>query len=249
MEKTINYVKLDEKIKTLKCPLVFLFLIITFKDNISDYTLSIMFRLLFKYHYIHNYIFICGNEFNNYPRTFEYIAKFTYYNDKQLVLSNLINNWIIIYNNDEFTNLKFIDQIEYIKKKYEYFKAIYGCTHNIVPFYYKLHNFFNEDYKYEILQDIENRLVLIVKMFNPNIFKLFNIPLIKVSEFYDFSFEQIIKYLSHIYITFIKLLDDTLKIFILYNDINIEYYYLVNPLLTVIESSEILSDTDIDSFC
>jgi len=241
MENTIDLVKLNDKIKTLSHPFIFLFLIITFKDDIGDNILSIMVRLFLKYHKnigLEISIFF-ENELDNFPLTYNIISKFYILSKKRILLLELINDWSNVYDNKYFNNLCLTDQIIYIKNKQNFFKSIFDCSYDGIPFYCKFNNFYETEYKYEILKEIEQRLLLILNIFNVNIFKSVGIPLMYVYDFYNLSFNEIMNYLSNIYNTFSRLLNDTLTIFISYEYINSELYHLLNPLLVTIETIEI----------
>jgi hypothetical protein len=238
----LNLIKLDSDIKTIKYPLIFILLILTYKNNFDDYTLSYMLRLFFKYNEInYNIEILFNNELNNHPMSLNIVNKYYNLNKKKILLYNLITKWQNIYNNDIYNNLNLQEQICYIKDKHTYFKSIFGCTSS-APFYYNLHILLNNEYKYEMMLDIESRLLLVVNLLNPAIFKWTNIKMILVSDFYNMEVNDIIKYLTDVYNKINELFINLCSYLIKFEEIIYELYNLTNPFLYNIIDSEFDSD-------
>ena len=102
----------------------------------------------------------------------------------------------------------------------------------------------NNCYKKEIIDDIVNRLNYILEIFDTNIFVSLDIPLITLSDFYNLSNEDILKYIVDIYNKFSELLNQTIKVLNSYNLICIQINNLINPCLIKINSVNIDSDTE-----
>lgn len=83
----LNLIKLDSDIKTIKYPLIFILLILTYKNNFDDYTLSYMLRLFFKYNEInYNIEILFNNELNNHPMSLNIVNKYYNLNKKNIII-------------------------------------------------------------------------------------------------------------------------------------------------------------------
>jgi hypothetical protein len=96
------------------------------------------------------------------------------------------------------------------------------------------------------MQDIESRLLLILKIFDKKIFNYLGIPLILVSDFYELKSIEIIKYLSTLYTKFTTLLNNTINLFQEYTFIADKLNLLYSPDLFDIDSDNF---DDIELFC
>jgi hypothetical protein len=193
------------------------------------------------------------NEYNNYEITTQTIIKLYSLIKQKKQTINTLEKWYNEYNNPEFWVLDINNQIEYLVNKRTYFKAIFECSNGGFPFYLKLLPILeNKLYKEEIMTEIVKRLLLIINIFSENIFTIVNIPLIKVSEFYEMSNIRIVNYLALIFNKLSIVLNRTLELFIKFKIISEQLNELLNPFLYNIEEKEIQSDTDLDDlelFC
>ena len=89
------------------------------------------------------------------------------------------------------------------------------------------------------MENIKERLLLLLKLFGIDLFKELNIPLIKNSDFYNKNILFYIKYFELIFNKFNKFINETLFIFENYNIISNKIINLLNPIqLTIIDISD-----------
>lgn len=93
-----------------------------------------------------------------------------------------------------------------------------------------------------MMLDIESRLLLVVNLLNPAIFKWTNIKMILVSDFYNMEVNDIIKYLADVYNKINELFINLCSYLIKFEEIIYELYNLTNPFLYNIIDSEFDSD-------
>jgi hypothetical protein len=165
---------------------------------------------------------------------------------QKTILLMVIHKWVEQYENKDFWDLELKNQIVFLKQTQHYFKSIFDCANGGLPFYYKINILLNNMYKDEIMQDIESRLLLILKIFDKKIFNYLGIPLILVSDFYELKSIEIIKYLSTLYTKFTTLLNNTINLFQEYNFIADKLNLLYSPELFDIDSDNF---DDIELFC
>ena len=250
----MNINKLDENIKNLKYPIIFICRIISYKDEIKDENLNIIIRLFLKHHSNKiNYNLLFENEFNLFPLTNKYINTIFILLNKKLSLIEILKKWYIEYKNPLFWNLELDDQITYLIKKKEHFQSIYECSKVGAPFFLRLSPILNNPlYRDEMMFEIEKRLLMIIDIFDKDLFDLVSIKCISVSEFYLLSNEMVIKYLAEIYKNFILLLNNTIELFQSLKIISDNIQLIMNPSHINIISEEISSETeieDINLFC
>jgi len=244
--------ELENYIINLEHPTIFLFNLL--KYNVDDKTVNYIIRIFLKYHY--NYacenniasIFIFENE---YEQTIKIFTDFYNLIKQKTVLLIVIHDWNKYYDDNEFWNLELTEQILYLEKKKHYFNSIFDCANGGLPFYYKLSQLLNNEYRYEIIDNIVERLLLILNIFNRKVFNHLAIPLIMVSDFYNLPNKQIIKYLSTIYTKFTKVFNNMICILKEYCFISDVLKLLYSPIITdeIIIDKEIESAQDLELFC
>jgi hypothetical protein len=226
---------INNKIKNIKYPIIFIFSLIPYKSEIGDYNLSIVLRLFIKYHsnilleYNIKKIFI--DELDNNSISLNVLINFYKLIAKKLPLIFVLKKWHTIYNNNNFWILSLDNQIDYLFNIKSRFNSIYDCSRGGTPYHYKLAHIFkdNKYNKNEIMENIVDRLICILDIFDKNIFVSLNIPLITISDLYNLSNENILKYIISIYEKISELLNQTIKIFHSYNMICIKINNLINP--------------------
>jgi len=236
----------NEKIQNIKYPYFFLFYLLTYKSEISDYNFSLILRLFLKNHIdialTTNLKIIFYDDICDYTISCNVLDKFYKLINTKLILIFTIKKWHNIYNNTLFWELNINDKIDYILNLKLQFLAIYDCSKGGTPFHLKLNNLLrsNNPSRYEIVENIKDRLLLIIKLFNLNFFKLLNIPLIKISDFYNLDSNYLIQYLTIIFQKFIKLLNETLLLFEKFNIVCNNINNLLNPKeINIIDSPDI----------
>ena len=238
----------------IKNPYVFIFKLISYIEDIDDYDLSIILRL-----YLKNNINLAINHnlkkmlmeeliLYNKKSSLQFINKFYNFISIKYVLIKLINKLYLYHKKNKdinvillskkLWNLSINDQIEYIENVKLQFLAIFDCSKGGILYHHKLRNFNknNNPSFHIIMENIKERLLLLLKLFGINLFKELNIPLIKNSDFYNKNILFYIKYFELIFQKFYKFINETLFIFENYNIISNKIINLLNPIqLTIID--------------
>ena len=240
--------ELEKYIISLKYPTIFLFKLL--KYNIDDKNISYILRIFLKHHY--NYA--CSNNiasiFNNneYPKTIKIFENFYNLIKNKTILLLTIQRFVEEYDNKDFWDMQLNDQILFLKKTKHYFNSIFDCANGGLPFYYRINLLLNNMYRDEMMINIEERLLIILGIFDKKIFTYLEIPLIHVSDFYNLSSKDIIQYLSIIFTKFTKLLNNMINLFQEYYFVSDRLILLYNPIINE-ESSESEVEEDIELFC
>ena len=250
--KNIDIKKTNYDLSQINNPLVFLFKLISYIDEIDDINLSIILRIFLKYHtnvainYNLKKIFI--NELNNKFLSRTVLNDFYKLMHKKTSLIIILKKWYDVYNNKDFWKLSLNQQIDFLSNIKIYFLSLFDCSKGGMPLHYKVGSLLkskniNKDI---IINDLIERLIKILKLFGSKLFQTLAIPLLTVSDFTKLTDENIIKYLVVIYDKFNELLNQTIKLFDSYNLIYLQLNNLFNPLIININSICIDSDTEAD---
>lgn len=245
----INIKKTSNQIAELKHPIVFLFNLITYKDELSDDNLSICLRLYLKYHteiaLEYNLKGIFKKELRKFKKSWTVLDEFYKLIDKKLAIILILKKFHLVYNNKKFWKSSINEQNDFLEQTKERFLGIYDCARGGIPYYIKLAALLkNSSNKTELLEDSKTRLLMILDMFGPKLFRSMDIPLITVWDYSELSNENLIKYWVIIFEKFSELLNQTIKLFDSYNLINIQINNLINPIIVKINSVLIDSETD-----
>lgn len=254
----IDIKKTNLEISLIKNPRIFLFNIITWRDELMDEKLSICLRLFLKHHSIvaleHNLKKIFRDELSGFKKSWNVLKDFYKLMDKKLALIFILKKWHSVYSNEIFWKLPISEQNDYLQLTKERFFGIYDCSKGGIPYHAKLSSLLkNPNINRTVL--MENgifRLKIILEMFGPKIFQSMDIPLITVNDYCELTNENLIKYFVVIFEKFSELLNQTIKLFDSYNLICIQIKNLVNPIIVKINSDFIDSETeceDIKLFC
>ncbi len=262
MDNTENYQidikKINLEISLLKNPMVFLFNIITYRDELLDDNLSICLRLYLKHHSIialdYNIKKIFRDELYDYKKSWNVLKEFYKLMDKKFALILILRKWHSVYTNDIFWNLPISEQNDHLQQINERFLGIYDCARGGVPYYVKLNSLLKNqnNNRVELLEDGILRLEIILKMFGQKLFQSMSIPLITIKDYWELSNENLIRYFIVIFEKFSELLNQTIKLFDSYNLTCIQINNLINPIIIKINSKLIDSETeddDIKLFC
>jgi hypothetical protein len=235
MNNLIDIKQTSIKISQIKYPYIFMFLLITNKNNITDVNFSIILRLFLKHHSNTvlniNVKSILENELIYYKFSQKVLNDFYKLCNKKISILIMLKKWYQMYNYKKFWKLSPQEQLKYIINMQEQFLAIFDCSKNGTPYHYKIGALLKDtDYNNsEILTNIQSRLKLILKLFGIKIFQAMQIPIIDVYEFDELPNESIVKYLFLIFNNMNQLLTQTIKLFNVYNEICIELEKLFNP--------------------
>lgn len=250
--------KTNLEISKLNNPIVFLFWIISYRDELTDYNLSILLRLFLKHHSTialnYNLKEIFKNELTHFNSSWDVLNKFYKIIGKKMVLIMVIKKWYLVYDNKKFWQMNISEQNDYLQLMKDRFLAVFDNSKGGVSYINKLANLIknknsNRDF---ILEDAKNRLIIILNIFGNKLFQSLEIPLISLDDFYQLSNENLIGYFIIIYEKFLELLNQTIKLFDSYNLICIQQNNLLNPIIVNVNSKSIDSETeaeDIQLFC
>jgi hypothetical protein len=250
--ENIDIKKTCNDIIQIKNPLVFLFRLISYIDEIDDTNLSIILRIFFKYHtdiaINYNLKKLLNNELKEKKSSLTILNKFYKLTSKKITLLKLLKKWYDLYNNKNFWKLALTNQIEFLINTKIYFLSIYDCSKGGIPIHYKIgsilkENNINRDF---IINDLIERLIKILDIFGSKLFQTLGIPLLTVDGFSKLTNENIIKYLAIIYDKFNELLNQTMKLFDSYNLVCLELNNLVNPIIININTINVDSETEAD---
>jgi hypothetical protein len=204
----------------------------------TDYELSLIISIYIKNNNI--YLLSCNIEdiiklIIDYP-----LSCILIYNYYKLCIRKInvlvkIKEWQMFYKNNIFWNILSYEQtikyifygistppvllcINYLLSLKHRFNSIFDCAKGGKKFYYKLYYLFeNKLYHETIKNEITERLIMLLNLIDRSTFISLNIPLIRIKEFNDLSYESILKYIIIIYKKIRKLLNSLIELFHLYN--------------------------------
>jgi hypothetical protein len=244
--------KTNLEISLIKNPIVFLFYLISWRNELTDENLSICLRLYLKHHLIvaleYNLKKIFRDELYEYKKSWNVLKDFYKLIDKKLALIFILKKWHSVYLNEKFWKLSISQQTDYLQLIKERFFGIYDCSKGGIPYYVKLSYLLksSNNNRIELMEDGINRLKIILEIFGPDLFHLMYIPLISIEDYWELTNENLIKYFIIIFEKFSELLNQTIKLFDSYNLICIQINNLVNPISVKIKSEFIDSETECD---
>jgi hypothetical protein len=250
--ENIDIKKTCNEISQIKNPVVFLFRLISYIDEIDDINLSIILRIFFKYYpeigINYNLKQIFYKELKNKYLSRTVLNDFNKLINKKITLIKILKKWYDVFDNKKFWKLSLKDQLEFLYNTKIYFLSMFDCSKGGVPIHYKIGLILknNKIDRELIINDLIDRLVKILNIFGSKLFKTLGIPLLTISEFKILTDENIIKYLVIIFDKFNELLNQTIKLFDSYNFVYIQLNNLFNPLVININTLNVDSDTEID---
>jgi hypothetical protein len=238
----MDFNEIENKIKILKYPLIFIRYLTNNLNYFTDHEISVVLRLIFKHHFDLCYslpLYQLEKYFQNYEISKSVIIDFYSIMRQQYKLYAKIYKWYLIYDNKEFWQLNIENQINEIKNIKHKFSAIFDCSSGGVPLFVKASQLLKNDKSKDIIKDeIKNRLILSVKFFGIKFFNTVGIPLISCEEFDELSNDKIIKYVSLVYFQIIHTLDQSYILFNTLNNLNVRLNNLLTP-----------NDIQIDDIC
>lgn len=254
----IDIKKTNLEISLAKNPIVLLFNLITWRDELSDDTLSICLRLYLKHHSLialdYNLKKIFRDELVVFKKSWNVLKDFYKLMDKKFALIIILKKWHSVYTNELFWNLPMGEQNDYLQMTRERFFGIYDCSKGGIPYHVKLSGLLKNPNSNRtlLMDDGIFRLKIILEMFGQKLFQSMDIPLITIKNYWELTNENLIKYFAVIFEKFSELLNQTIKLFDSYNLVCIQINNLVNPIIVKIKSDFIDSETeceDINLFC
>lgn len=251
-KNTIDIKKTGIEISQIKNPVVFLFKLISYIDDIGDINLSIILRIFLKYHSEVGLDFnlkkILSKELKTKFLSWAVLNDFYKILNKKFSLIIILKKWYNVYNNEKFWKLSLDNQIDHLANIKIHFLSIYDCAKGGMPLHYKIganlkEKKINRDF---IIDNLIERLLQILNIFGSKLFQTMEIPLITINAFTKLTDENIIKYLIVIFDKFSELLNQTIKLFDSYNLICLQLNNLLNPIIININTINIDSETEAD---
>jgi len=251
MDENIDWIKIENEIKSIKFPLSFIFKLFKYNNHLSDNNLSITIRYFFKHHYriVSEYnlmeLFIMLD--NSKYTTIKIIFDFYNLIRKKIYITKLIIIWKDIHKNKNFWNLSLNKQIEDINNLRNLFLSNFDVSNSSILFHNKAYLILKDNPNNDfIIENIIERLRNVYLLFTRKFFTKFKILTISRIKFLEIDIESKIKYCSYIFNKINKIL------FTLYNNLLI-YKYIENQLNNLLNPSPIIfnnrivnSETDID---
>ena len=249
-KNSIDIKKTNIDLSQIKNPLVFLFRLISYINEIDDINLSIILRIFLKYHTDigtnYNLKKILNNELKDKILSWTVLNDFYKIMNKKIGLIITLKKWYDLFDNKKFWKLSLNEQIDFLSNTKIYFLSLFDCAKGGMPLHYKVGSLLkdkkvNRDF---IINDLIDRLIKILNIFGSKLFQTLGIPLLTVDAFTKLNDENIIKYLIVIYDKFYELLNQTIKLFDSYNLICLQLNNLLNPLIININSINFDSETE-----
>jgi len=250
--KDIDIEKTCNEISQIKFPLVFLFKLISYINEIDDVNFSIILRIFLKYHtnigtnYNLKNLFILELKYKHLSWTV--LNDFYKLMKKKISLVISLKKWNDIFDNKKFWELSLNEQIDFLTITKNYFLSLYDCSKGGIPLHYKVGTILknNKIDRNIIIDDLIERLISILNIFGSKLFLTLGIPLLKINDFIRLSNENIIKYIVVIFDKFNDLLNQIIKLFNSYYLVCNKLNNLYNPLIININTININSETEID---
>ena len=238
---------IEENIKKIKNPIIFLFLLINIKEEISDFYISMILRIFLKYHnniaFLYNIRKIFINE--ALPISNNIIKEFYQLIHKKLCYLGILKKFKEIYTNNSFWLLDINQQINFIENKYEHFKSIFDVSKGTTLYQDKLIPLlFETNNRQFILNETVQRLKILIELFGLKLFTILEIPIITINDLFESTNHNIYIYLNMIYKRFDELLSNILKTFENYYIICSKIDNLINPDIVII--NQVDSEIDFD---
>ena len=232
-----------QNIQNIKCPLVFLFRLFSYKDEINDKDLSIILKTFLKYHTIIAMSFNLKLIFNDELSlsddgnlSWDVLNDFYKIMNHFLIIKLSIEKFATVYPKKQFWNKSLKNQLEFLINLKNTFLATFDCSIGGLPFHYKIMYFLknankNSPIRYEIMETIKDRLKTLLKMFGTELFNALDIPLIYSYDFDYIEDEYVLKYLNMIYEKFNELLNQTIHLFTSTIEWFVSYYVFYGKII------------------
>ena len=243
--------KTSLEISNIKYPLIFLFNLIQYKNELGDTNLSIILRLFLKHHITialdFNLKAIFENDFGDFKLCRAVLIDFYSIIKKQTSLIFILKKWFDAYDKKSFWLLNVEEQLERLTNMKHIFYGIYDCSKGGVPLFNKLRtdNIINN---IDTKETIKERLIQLLNLFGMKLFKILDIKLITEEEYESNYSSDIIVYLLSIYEKFNNVLEQTIKLFDSFNFARKQLFNLLNPVNITIRSLSEPSYEDMDIY-
>ena len=211
--------------KNIKYPLVFLFRLFSYKNEINDKDFSMILKIFLKHHtriaLSYNLKLLFNDELslsNNCNLSWNVLNDFYKIMNNFLIIKLSVEKFAEVYPKKQFWNKSLKNQLEFLMNLKTTFLGIYDCSNGGLPFHYKIFGLLKSLdkkslIKHEIRTNIHDRLITILKMFGRSLFQALEISLIPSYNFNYISDEYILEYLDTIYVKFNETLNQTIHLF------------------------------------
>ena len=204
-------------IKNIKYPLVFLFRLFSYKDEINDKDFSIILKMFLKYHTSIALSFNLKSLFND-NLSWDVLNEYYKIMNNLLIIKLSIDKFAALYTKKHFWNKSLKYQLEFLINQKTTFLGIFDCSNGGMPFHYKISGLLKSlspesPVRHEIKTNIHDRLIIILKMFGQKLFMALDIPLICSYNFYYLKDEHLFEYLNIIFVKFNETLNQTIGLF------------------------------------
>ena len=172
--------KTSLEISNIKYPLIFLFNLIQYKNELGDTNLSIILRLFLKHHITialdFNLKAIFENDFGDFKLCRAVLIDFYSIIKKQTSLIFILKKWFDAYDKKSFWLLNVEEQLERLTNMKHIFYGIYDCSKGGVPLFNKLRtdNIINN---IDTKETIKERLIQLLNLFGMKLFKILDISI------------------------------------------------------------------------
>lgn len=246
----LNWNSIDEKIRELKYPLVFIFSIIKNQNKISDNDLTLIIRFFFKnqINLTINYpLFVMTNLLDDkFVMSKKVVSDYYMFLLKKLIIFRIINRVKNYFKADILLNKNFTEQLLTIYNLLSIFKANFDSSITGLSGATKFISQLRLKNNPVIYQEIKNRVNTTIDLFGLDFFKNFNIKLIKSEIFHELNPEAKIKYLLYYYLKVDKVLRKILNIFETFKIYDDKIKQIINPKPIKINFDCIYSENDSD---
>ena len=169
----IDLKNIDNEIKNIKYPYIFLFNLVGNISNINDNNFSLILRIFLKHH-------MCVGLTTNLKKlmiddliktnkiiSLEVLNDFYKLLYKKISLIFVLKKWYLVYQNKEFWNINILEQNEFLINIRERFLSLFDCSKGGVPFYNKIAILLrdNKNDRKFIINNIIDRLIILVQIF------------------------------------------------------------------------------------
>lgn len=248
IKNDINWTTIDNKLKKLKYPLVFIFSIIKNQHKINDNDLTLIIRFFFKNQVnltlkypLFAMINLLDESFVNSKKV---VSDFYLCILKKFFFYKLILKLRQSFNKEEMNNLNFYEQKAFLENMLLIFRANFdssitglsGATKFISQLKIKGNDI--------IANEIKNRVNTTLDLLGIEFFKNFNIKLIKASIYKDLPIESKIKYLLYYYLKVEKTFQKVFNIYELFKIFDNKIKQIINPRPISINFDNTFSEND-----
>ena len=245
----IDWYTIDIKIKNVKNPLAFIYIIIK-KGNCIDEDMALLLRYFLKYHSkiaLEHDLLQFSVLLKDYPLSISILKDFYSLIKKQLNLLDILKTIKKGFHKKSFWKLDINKQIIRFKEIHHQFLAIFDCAIGPIMFHLKLKTLVNSNINIDIhVNEMYNRLILLYKLFNYAFFYNNKILIVDNIEFTDMEFINQVKYMEYVFMKTNKIIINTINSFQLYESIRTQLENLLNPIPINIQIDLVQSEIECD---